>query len=822
MASGEGFSPRHPPDPRAPLVQAQVLDTSTDYLSRFEFVTACQALLANGPRSGDGGEAVSSGDLHDLFNVLDPKGTGFAPMEGFAALLRRNAQRGVQQDAVKSAAMQRQVASMDQPQPPPALSAAQAQAQATVPMSDSAQLQEKISRMRELLQGTPATGTQLQEAFRLMQMHGANIARQLATYPKFIRREQLAELLPPQLSLQHQGDLINLLEATSAQYLQGPDQPNCMRRNTILACCGPYDEHILEIVVKAVRGLTEEWGIPLDGARAYSLRYQCWGTDCSAETSLFVPSDSGAGLDFSAMHVFGLSPQDNLRELFVPDEEQNSSRADAVTIQAFSGEPHRPRRLVATASLPGLDLGAWLGACVQEASTQKVTKEWSVPLYIATSPSSKPQTVGTRRRCGEVFLGLEYKIHRNRTLPGPFPWRTSFEGARTSWQEDGVNRCARPEAFLPEKPLQPLQSDAPPLPAPEMTLGKECAGGSMPSAASPRRSRDGSVGAVVTLSVQHALHLPKLMGRPPSTYVVYSWLHEDIGACTKIGQTEVVHNTSCPDWDHSSVATLPDPVIVGDRKVPYPEAFGKLAVRLEVWHAGLQTAATLVGAAEISLAPLLSGFSEVDGYFHIIPPSSFGSRIKGADASCGQIRAGVMPKTSTLLSSRLQRSQTSLSPRRAGSDMYVGSGVSPGPQRELWQSYPSPRAVRDPKAAATPPLRDVRGVQDDMNETALRLASKVSVMESDLRSLGGDEEEQLEKLRLRHRENLAALDRLQNGLLPPIGGYRPERAPAPTPAYVDGVGCAGSSLGERLPPYSALSPRSPRTGLYPAAAGAEP
>lgn len=59
------------------------------------------------------------------------------------------------------------------------------------------------------------------------------------------------------------------------------------------------------------------------------------------------------------------------------------------------------------------------------------------------------------------------------------------------------------------------------------------------------------------------------------------------------------------------------------------------------------------------------------------------------------------------------------------------------------------------------------GVENDVSETALRCASKLSDTELQLRSLGGSEEEQLRQLRARHRENLESLGMLQKSMLLP-------------------------------------------------------
>lgn len=74
------------------------------------------------------------------------------------------------------------------------------------------------------------------------------------------------------------------------------------------------------------------------------------------------------------------------------------------------------------------------------------------------------------------------------------------------------------------------------------------------------------------------------------------------------------------------------------------------------------------------------------------------------------------------------------------------------------------------------------GVEDDVSTTALRFASHLSALEVRLRSMEGTEDEQMEELRARHRSNLATLDQLQQGMLPPIASIpAAEFSPTPPP-----------------------------------------
>ncbi|CAJ1387502.1 unnamed protein product, partial [Effrenium voratum] len=99
---------------------------------------------------------------------------------------------------------------------------------------------------------------------------------------------------------------------------------------------------------------------------------------------------------------------------------------------------------------------------------------------------------------------------------------------------------------------------------------------------------------------------------------------------------DVIYHSTCPAWDHRATLRLPleDPA---REKLSYPSAFATLALRLFLWHQDAsrdcrRPSKMLLGTAVVSLAPLLAGFHELDGYFHI--------SAEGHDAGdfCGQVR----------------------------------------------------------------------------------------------------------------------------------------------------------------------------------------
>merc|ERR1711963_956876 len=73
-----------------------------------------------------------------------------------------------------------------------------------------------------------------------------------------------------------------------------------------------------------------------------------------------------------------------------------------------------------------------------------------------------------------------------------------------------------------------------------------------------------------------------------------------------------------------------------------------MALYLHVWHSDNildgRDNTILVGVAMVSLAPLCTGFAEVDGFFHIVyPVSQHQQHSVGSAAQHGQIRVKVRP-----------------------------------------------------------------------------------------------------------------------------------------------------------------------------------
>lgn len=109
------------------------------------------------------------------------------------------------------------------------------------------------------------------------------------------------------------------------------------------------------------------------------------------------------------------------------------------------------------------------------------------------------------------------------------------------------------------------------------------------------------------------------------------------------------------------------------------------------------------------------------------------------------------------------------------------------------------------------PFAEAAGVRDDVSETALRFASRLSDTELRLCAMEGTNEEQLARLRVMHRENLTTLDLLQQGMLPGI----------PEPAFLAG-GRGRVPPRERLESDRSRRSLSPREVAAVAPAAAEP
>jgi len=154
----------------------------------------------------------------------------------------------------------------------------------------------------------------------------------------------------------------------------------------------------------------------------------------------------------------------------------------------------------------------------------------------------------------------------------------------------------------------------------------------------------------VTIGIMSALHLHDGQGQDLSTFVTYRWAcpgdNEPTGDS---GRTHVVHRSSSPQWNYKASMVLPVLHKAG-RRIPYPEAFNDLKLLLHIFHLderrGLQQ---LIGIARLPLAPLHSGFPEIDGYYYIKGPDE-----PEQDASPPpsgprrQIRASVTPQWSSL------------------------------------------------------------------------------------------------------------------------------------------------------------------------------
>lgn len=249
----------------------------------------------------------------------------------------------------------------------------------------------------------------------------------------------------------------------------------------------------------------------------------------------------------------------------------------------------------------------------------------------------------------------------------------------------------------------------------------------------------------------------------------------------------------------------------------------------------------LIGIAQVdlwALAPpraavraneaLHSGFAQVDGYFHIMASQTESMLAEDTEPTMrGQIRASVSPHWMPIPQSGQHASGRStaygsgtLEHERsyplvnnatfpgAGEGIFTGSPAIPRmrpmssePLEALWADVPDPGLPeRLPSAFTTcsafgSRLRDslyrpgllgpagrCAGVEDDVSEMTLRVASRLSETELRLRSLKEDQ------LLACHNENLASLERLQLGMLPQLG------LPAGRPRQTETAAGAGGPL----------------------------
>jgi len=342
-------------------------------------------------------------------------------------------------------------------------------------------------------------------------------------------------------------------------------------------------------------------------------------------------------------------------------------------------------------------------------------------------------------------------------------------------------------------------------------LPAEAAGLSLTSLPDPEREDD-EVASVV-LHITKALHLPLVRERCPNTFVAYSW-HVDgyVGdhldtawSSGDLGRTEVIYRTTCPGWDcHVSVA-LPTAVGHG-RRLSYPQAFEEVTLHLHIWHVEVPTSeggATLIGLASVPLAPLLAGFLEVDGYFHITSmPGDEG--IAGAtDAAaygqicvklspcrasfCGQSFSSSGHHKTMLVQSAAEDGWRSLLACAPIAGTCAEDLVLPLPMVPMFSPTLEPLSASTSQVCEPQFPVDVLGSQDsgisdkslglckadgaslhvdvELSETELRMASRLSSNELAFRTSDQTDTQQLQAMRECHQRNMTELDDLQRRLL---------------------------------------------------------
>lgn len=330
-------------------------------------------------------------------------------------------------------------------------------------------------------------------------------------------------------------------------------------------------------------------------------------------------------------------------------------------------------------------------------------------------------------------------------------------------------------------------------------------------------------GPSATLSVVCAhLHMDRSVA--PCTLVSYGFAH---GGTTweEVGSTPVAYHERSPKWNHVATIRLPELGWAGGH-LSYPGAFKELQLVLRVWDVSEWSRSQhLIGMTYVELTPLSIGFPEVDGYYDIVNGDFTLEAVGGATVAgrCqGQVRVAFTPTWTEAGRPDKPRHDMGSKGRPAVPLSPLPPAGEPPPSSSVlaWgmNSLPSvlasehelDRKFRD-RIYRPGIFHDAghgAGVLDDVSTTALRFASRLSDTELQLRSLRGTEQEKLEQLRARHRENLAALDEQQHRMLPPI--IAPPRWP--WEAGVGEAGGDGAELLERssLPPSEAPREAQPR------------
>eukprot|EP00930_Biecheleria_cincta_P056263 TRINITY_DN42412_c0_g1_i1.p1 TRINITY_DN42412_c0_g1~~TRINITY_DN42412_c0_g1_i1.p1 ORF type:complete len:1043 (+),score=175.52 TRINITY_DN42412_c0_g1_i1:101-3229(+) len=278
----------------------------------------------------------------------------------------------------------------------------------------------------------------------------------------------------------------------------------------------------------------------------------------------------------------------------------------------------------------------------------------------------------------------------------------------------------------------------------------------------------------VILEINHALHLPLVLQKCPNTFVSYRWLVSESkgSSCKELGRTDVIYHTTCPAWDHR--ATLPLPSTVGsgsnERSLLFPAELGSVSLRLSLWHVDTmcsqvqdESSNVLVGVATVSLSPLVTGFEEVDGYFHILAPAPEDLR--------GQIRLKLRASLASFCTGTGRDSQDSLAPAlEACTSLATNAQVQPHLE-EVAQSpvegappdfsYLAANLVENLHCAQRPMSVVSGGSLDDARQ--LEVGSIIS--EED----GSEGSDGLHDVRAAFEKNMGELAALQQQLLTRIG-----------------------------------------------------
>eukprot|EP00928_Gymnodinium_smaydae_P006492 TRINITY_DN12305_c0_g1_i2.p1 TRINITY_DN12305_c0_g1~~TRINITY_DN12305_c0_g1_i2.p1 ORF type:complete len:2283 (+),score=522.25 TRINITY_DN12305_c0_g1_i2:52-6849(+) len=222
--------------------------------------------------------------------------------------------------------------------------------------------------------------------------------------------------------------------------------------------------------------------------------------------------------------------------------------------------------------------------------------------------------------------------------------------------------------------------------------------------------------------------------------------------------------------DQQQTRPLPKPTAAEGGGLPRCWLFGPQAgaaavtAPLSAPAAGAAAVATGTGAGTAKLRLTPSPAAGLSSSAAVVAAAA-GAGALAASATAALASASVTPRVPSVFVAEGKR------------DAELRAALWPGPV----VPFAAERSLADVRLGSGGAGVGASGVEDDVSETALRFATRLSDTELRLRSIDGSDATQMEQLRAKHRENLATLDRLQQSMLPAVG--EPAAVAAPGTAF---------------------------------------